>query len=104
MPAEAVKSVQPPPECPPDQLSGWQEVKRKSGTLRERTVVCYGISENDDMAGQTEHDVTAIKKLVSRALEDGEQLHIRQCVRIGARSGTRATLTAFQSQTNIVAV
>ncbi len=39
--------------------------------------MCYGISEDDDMAGQIEHDVTAIKKLVSRALEDGEQLHIR---------------------------
>ncbi len=66
--------------------------------------MCYGISENDDMAGQIEHDVTAFKILVSRALEDGEQLHIRQFVRIGARSGTRVTSKASQSQTYKVAV
>ncbi len=80
--APEVSTSQPEP-----QSGDWQrprQEKSKTMQLRETTVVFYGVTESEgDHTAQKQLDILKVQEIIPHALNDGEELHIKQLVRIG---------------------
>ncbi len=69
------------------QSGDWQrprQEKSKTMHLRKTTVVFYGVTESEgDRTAQKQLDVLKVHEIIPHTLNDGEELHIKQLLRIG---------------------